>query len=116
MEHTYVVVVITASRKEEAESIVRGLLDERLIACGNIISPVSSVFCWAGNIECAEECMILAKSRLDLFEELSDKVKALHSYRIPEIIALPLVKGSIGYMKWLESCLKQRSVLSQDKG
>jgi periplasmic divalent cation tolerance protein len=88
-----------SSFKEEAENIVQGPLDERLIACGNIISPVSSIFCWAGNTERAEECMILAKSRLDLFEELSDKVKALHSYKIPEIIALPLIKGSDGYMK-----------------
>ena len=70
-----------------------------MIACVNIIGSVSSFFLWTGKVERADEYVILMKSRIDLFEKLSEMVKALHSYEVPEIIALPIVKGSEAYMK-----------------
>ena len=106
MEHSYVVVLVTTGNKEEAEKIVYSLLEEKLIACANMIGPVSSAFRWAGDIERVEEHVILMKSRLDLFEKLSETVKALHSYEVPEIIALPIVNGSSTYMEWPASCLR----------
>lgn len=102
----YVIVLVTTSNEQEAEKIIRRLLDEKLIACANIISPVSSHFHWSGKIEKTEECLVLMKSREDLFEKLAETVKSLHSYEVPEILALPIINGSKTYIDWLESCLQ----------
>ena len=102
---SYVIVLVTTPRKEEAEAVVQRLLEARLIACANIVGPVSSRFHWSGKIQKAMEYLILIKSRKDLFEKLSETVKTLHSYEVPEILALPIVEGSKAYMDWLGSCL-----------
>jgi periplasmic divalent cation tolerance protein len=107
LENAYVIVMVTTPSKQEAERIAQHLLRERLIACANIIGPVSSLFHWSGKIEKAEEYMILMKSRKDLFKKLSEAVKALHSYEVPEILAFPIVEGSKGYLDWLGSCLRE---------
>jgi len=101
-----VVVLVTVSNREEAERISLDLLDEKPIACANIIGPVHSLFRWAGKVEKAKEWVVLMKSRSDLFENLSERVKALHSYEVPEIIAVPIEKGSSAYLKWVDSSLK----------
>lgn len=105
MRKTYFVVLVTTGNKQEAEKIVKQLLEERLIACGNIIGPISSIFHWSGEIEEAEEYLILMKSRKDLFNRLAETVNALHSYEVPEIVAFPIVEGSEAYLSWLDSCL-----------
>ncbi len=105
LQNGYVIVMVTTASKQEAENIAQRLLQERLIACANIIGPVSSLFHWAGKTERAEEYLILMKSRKDLFEKLAETVKALHSYEVPEILALPIVDGSKAYLDWLGSCL-----------
>lgn len=106
MDYNYILVIVTTSSRREAKMIVRRLLDEKLIACANIAGSVSSLFWWNKKVESAEENVVLMKTRLDLFEKLSETVKALHSYQVPEIIALPIVKGSKQYMDWLDSYLK----------
>ena len=106
MRNPYIIIIVTTAGREEAETIVQRLLEARLIACANIIGPVSSHFHWSGKMEKAEEYLILMKSRKDLFEKLSETVKALHSYEVPEILALPVVEGSKAYMDWLGSCLR----------
>ena len=73
MRKTYMVVLVTTSSKEEAEAIAKNLLNEKLIACANIIGPASSLFTWKGKIEKAEEHLLLMKSRLDLFENFLKK-------------------------------------------
>jgi periplasmic divalent cation tolerance protein len=105
LENSYIVVLVTTPSKHEAEKIAQSLLENRLIACANIIGPVSSVFRWTGKIEKAEEYLTLMKTRKDLFEKVESTVKALHSYEVPEIIAIPVVEGSKAYLKWLENCL-----------
>jgi periplasmic divalent cation tolerance protein len=105
LQNGYIIVIVTAPSKQEAEKIAQHLLDKRLIACANIIGPVSSVFRWSGKTEHAEEYLLLLKSRKDLFEKLSETVKALHSYEVPEILVLPVVGGSEAYLSWLGSCL-----------
>lgn len=105
MTTDYIIVLITTASKQEAEKIVQHLLDDKLIACANIIGSVTSFFRWSGNIERAEECLVLLKSRNDLFERLTEVVKTMHSYEVPEILALPVVEGSKDYLDWLESCL-----------
>ncbi len=105
LQDAYVVVIVTTASKQEAEKIAQHLLNGRLIACANIIGPVSSLFHWSGKTERAEEYLIFMKSRKDLFGKLSETVKALHSYEVPEIIVLPIVGGSQAYLDWLGSSL-----------
>jgi len=106
LRNSYIIIIVTTAGREEAETIVQRLLEAKLIACANIIGPVSSHFHWSGKIEKAEEYLILMKSRRDLFEKLSETVKALHGYEVPEILVLPIVEGSKAYMDWLGSCLR----------
>lgn len=98
--------LVTVASKQEAETLVQQLLEEKLIACANMW-PVSSHFRWGGKVEQAEEFLVLMKSRLDLFEALSERVSALHSYEVPEVLALPIVAGSSAYVSWLGESLKR---------
>lgn len=100
-----IVVLVTTSSKQEAEKIVRFLLEKKLIACANIIGPVCSLFWWQGKIDETQEHLIFMKTRKNLFERLAEKVKAQHSYTVPEIIAIPIVEGSEDYLEWLNESL-----------
>lgn len=102
----FIMVYVTASSKVEADKIAQSLLDEHLIACVNIVGPVCSRFHWAGKVDVAEEFLMIMKSRLDLFDALVDCVKVLHSYEVPEVVAVPIVCGSGDYFGWLGSVLK----------
>ena len=103
---SYLFVFVTASNREEAVKIVRTLLEEKLIACGNIFDPVSSFFWWKGKIEEEKEVLVIMKSHEKLFKKLSKRVTELHSYDVPEILALPVVDGSSSYLEWLKGCLE----------
>ncbi|MGD0645979.1 MAG: divalent-cation tolerance protein CutA [Candidatus Bathyarchaeia archaeon] len=107
MKNNYIIILVTTKNKPEAEKISQSLLKERLIACANIVSPVTSFFHWSGKIDKAEECLIIMKSRMDLFTQVSECVKCLHSYKVPEILALPIVEGSTAYFDWMSGVLKQ---------
>jgi len=102
----FIVVIVTAKDRTEAEKISRTLLEMRLIACANILGGVASCFVWQGKIEAADECLILMKTRRSLFNEVNEQVKAMHSYEVPEVIALPIAEGSEEYLAWLASNLK----------
>ena len=106
MKESYIVVMVTTGTKVEAETIVQKLLEKKLVACGNILGPISSHFHWSGKIESAEEYLVLLKSREDLFEELSETLKIVHSYEVPEILAFSVVMGSKAYLDWFGSVLK----------
>lgn len=97
-----VVVYITAPNEEEAAKIARTIVEERLAGCANIVKGIRSIYSWQGKIEDESEVLMVVKTRKELFESLSKKVKELHSYTVPEIIALPIIKGSEDYLKWLE--------------
>jgi len=101
----YTLVMVTASSREEAEKIATTLLERKLIACANILGPVSSRFWWQGKIDSAEEYMIFMKTKQQLFDQVADNVKQLHSYEVPEIIALPIVEGAKPYLEWINSSL-----------
>jgi len=103
----FIVVLITTADKSEAEKISQTLLSEKLIACANIISPVTSCFLWQGKIDKTEECLVIMKTRRSLFGELLLCVKGLHSYEVPEVLALPVADGSESYLSWMGSVLKQ---------
>jgi periplasmic divalent cation tolerance protein len=99
-------VYVTVANKAEAEKIAQTLLKERLIACANIIGPVSSYFHWSGKIDCAVEFLMIMKSRSDLFGELEQRVRALHGYEVPEVLAVPICDGSKAYFDWMMGVLK----------
>ncbi|UCC58722.1 MAG: divalent-cation tolerance protein CutA [Candidatus Bathyarchaeum sp.] len=103
---SFIIVIMTAPNKQEAVNIVHSLLEERLIACANILDPVHSLFWWKGKIEEEKEVMILMKSQEKLFENISKRVKELHSYDVPEILALPILEGSQSYLDWMKACLE----------
>lgn len=106
---SYVVVIMTAADKEEAVKIVRRLLSERLIACANILGPVSSLFLWEGEIDEADEFLVFMKSKKKLFKKISERAKEIHSYQVPEIIALPVIDGLPSYLDWLGASLQSVS-------
>lgn len=97
-----IVVFITVSNEEEAVRIARALVEARLAACVNMIKNVRSIYSWQGKIEDESEALMIVKTKKNLFEALSAKVKEIHSYTVPEIIALPIVEGSEDYIKWLK--------------
>ena len=103
---SYNIVLMTASTKEEAVRIVHTLLEERLIACANIMDPVSSFFWWQGKIKEEKEVLVIMKSHETLFKKLSKRVMELHSYDTPEILALPIVNGSQSYLDGMKACLE----------
>lgn len=103
MNTRYIVILITTKDKKEAEKIAQGLLKDKLIACANIITGVQSLFWWQGKIDKAQEVLMILKTKKNLFKKVSAKVKSLHSYQTPEIIALPIVAGSEDYLKWIDS-------------
>ncbi|MFA5119073.1 MAG: divalent-cation tolerance protein CutA [Candidatus Omnitrophota bacterium] len=97
----YCVALVTASNKEEAQKIASGLVESRLVACVNIVDSVRSVFRWQGKIDRAAEALLVIKTRKALIKKLIKKVKSLHSYEVPEIIALPIIDGSKEYLEWI---------------
>ena len=103
----YCVVLITVKDAEEAEKIARGLLEDKLIACANIIQGVKSLFWWEGALDSANELMVVVKTRRVLFDKVVKKVRKLHSYNVPEIIALPVIKGYNPYLKWINDSTKR---------
>jgi periplasmic divalent cation tolerance protein len=107
--NNYIVVLVTTKDEQEAEKISQLLLKERLIACANIVSPVTSFFHRSGQTEKAEECLIFMKSRRDLFSQVAEHVKHLHSYEVPEVLALPVVDASKSYLDWMGVVLKPKT-------
>ncbi|WP_013320905.1 divalent-cation tolerance protein CutA [Gloeothece verrucosa] len=96
----YGIVLVTTSSPEEAKVIASALVESQLAACVTVI-PVQSIYRWQGEINEDQEWQLIIKTRLELFRALSDKVIELHSYEVPEIIALPIVAGSQAYLNWI---------------
>ena len=101
-----VVVLITAGSEQEAHSIAQLLVNAKKAACVNTVPRVDSLFRWQGKIESAHESLLLVKTRASLLPEIIGLVKQVHSYELPEVIALPIVGGSEEYLKWLDSACR----------
>lgn len=95
------VVFTTAGDTAEAEKIARTLIERRLAACVNILPPVRSIYRWQGKIEDGAEILLLIKTSAAQFLAVQNAIKELHSYDVPECIALPITDGSPDYLKWL---------------
>ena len=104
MEQTnYIVVFITVKDPEEAQKIAKALLKRRQAACVNIVAEVASHFWWKDKLDSTKESLLIAKTKESLLPELIKSVKKIHSYSIPEIIAVPIVGGSRDYLEWIDS-------------
>jgi periplasmic divalent cation tolerance protein len=103
----FIVVFVTVGSTEEGDRLARALVEGRLAACVNRVKGVQSIYRWQGKIESNEEELLIVKSRRDLFLRLKEKVQQLHSYEVPEIVALPIVEGSESYLRWLEDALAE---------
>lgn len=97
-----IVVYITAPNEDEAARIAKAIVEERLAGCVNIVKGIRSIYSWQGKIEDESEVLMIVKTREELFESLSRRVKELHSYTVPEIIAIPIIDGSGDYLNWLK--------------
>jgi periplasmic divalent cation tolerance protein len=102
MKHKGIVVFITAPNEDEAAKIARAIVEDRLAGCVNIIKNIRSIYRWQGKIEDEPEVLMIVKTQKGLFDLLMKRVKGLHSYSVPEIIALPIVEGSEDYIRWLK--------------
>jgi periplasmic divalent cation tolerance protein len=96
------VVFITVGSQEEAQKIATALLEARKAACVNIVPKVESHFWWQGKLNTDQELLLIVKTRALLVDELIDRVKSVHSYDVPEIIALPIISGNQDYLDWLD--------------
>jgi uncharacterized protein involved in tolerance to divalent cations len=97
-----VIVFVTCPSASEAKRIAKSLLEKRLAACGNVCGTgVHSIYRWKGRVEKATEVLLILKSTRKAFVKLEQEVRRLHSYKTPEIIALPIVAGSRAYLTWL---------------
>jgi len=101
-----IVVYITAPNEDEAVNIAKALVESRLAACVNIVKNIRSIYSWKGKVEDASEVLMIVKTRKALFDKLSNTVMDLHSYDVPEVIAIPIIDGSANYLTWLRESTK----------
>jgi len=103
MSEEFVLILVTTADTAEAELISQTLVEKKLVACSSIVTPVSSLFHWKGNVERETEALMILKSVKNHFDEIASQVKRLHSYETPEIIAIPIIAGSEDYLKWIKT-------------
>ena len=98
----HIQVVTTTQRKQDAETIARELVQQRLAACVQVLGPITSTYRWEGKIETAQEWQCWAKSRRELYEQIERAIRQIHPYEVPEILAVEIVAGSQGYLAWVD--------------
>ncbi len=102
---SYIQITTTTETKEEAEKITQYLVEQKLAACVQIIGPIASIYRWKGKVETANEWLCLIKTREEFYDKVETTIKKLHSYETPEIIAVPIIKGSKEYLNWIDDVL-----------
>jgi len=102
-QDSYIIVFITAGNSEEANQIAESLLQKRQAACVNIVPKVKSHFWWEDKLDSAGESLLIAKTKESLLPNVIESVKAIHSYSVPEIIALPIIGGNQEYLDWIDN-------------
>lgn len=103
----HIQVITTTENKKDAEKIAELLVEKKLAGCVQIIGPISSVYRWEGKIEKANEWLCLIKTIRALYESLELELRKIHPYKVPEILAIPVVAGSKDYLSWLDCVLKK---------
>lgn len=100
------IVLSTVSNADEARAIARALVEKQLAACVNILGPIESIYRWKGEIEEAQEFLLLIKTTADHLLRLREELERLHSYEVPECIALPIESGLPAYLDWISESVK----------
>ena len=103
----YIQVSTTVERKEDADRIAKILVERRAVACAQVIGPIRSTYWWKGRLEESTEWLCVMKTREDLYADLEASLKATHPYEVPEIVAVPVTKGSEDYLRWIEEETKK---------
>jgi periplasmic divalent cation tolerance protein len=104
-----IVVLVTCQSVKQARTIARALVERRLAACGNVVeAPVRSIYRWKRKVESAKEFLLILKSSRAQFAAIDAAVRELHSYDVPEVIALPVIAGSRGYVDWIAESVAPR--------
>ncbi len=102
----YIIILITAKDKSEADKIAKILIKNKLAACVNILTGIKSLFWWQGKIDQAKETLLIVKSKKEKFNRIVKLVKSVHSYEVPEIIAIPIVSGFKPYLNWIDESIR----------
>jgi uncharacterized protein involved in tolerance to divalent cations/8-oxo-dGTP pyrophosphatase MutT (NUDIX family) len=110
----FIVIYVAAGSAQEAEQVAQALVREKLAACVNRIHSVRSVYRWQGEVEQSDEELLIIKTRKELFSAVEKRVRELHSYSVPEIIALPIIAGSAAYLDWVRDQVANNSVAAGD--
>jgi len=105
-EFADIVLFITTANTEEAQRIAKVLLNERKAACVNIVPEISSLFWWQDKLDSAQESLLIIKTKASVLNEIVRLVREIHSYDIPEIIALPIIGGNQDYLEWMGKEIK----------
>ena len=101
----YSLIFSTASSKDEAQHIARALVEQKLVACVNIIGPMDSIYRWKGEIESAQEFLLMMKTESERFERVRDAVKSLNSYEVPEVMQVSVENGLPAYLQWISTSI-----------
>lgn len=99
----FIIILVTTSSEEEGRKIAQVLVEKRIAACVNIINDIESIYRWKGKISDEKEVLLLIKTRKKLYKSVEEEIRKLHSYEVPEIIALPIISGSKDYLYWIDS-------------
>lgn len=94
-------IYVTAADRDEALNLARTVVSERLAACANLLGPITSVYWWNGSVNEGDEVALVLKTRADLVEKLTERLKALHSYECPCVVALPITGGNPAFLEWI---------------
>jgi len=105
----WILVFVTASSRNEAEKIARKLVEDKLAACVSIVESIKSIYWWQNSIESSNEVLLVIKTKISKLHDLIETVRSLHSYQVPEIIALPVIAGYKDYLNWLDETLSRKS-------
>jgi len=102
----YIVVLITAKDMKEANKIAKGLIEKKLVACVNMIEKIKSIFWWEKKIDQCRETLLICKTKKVQLNKIIKCVKSLHSYTVPEVIAMPIIGGNVDYLNWVNQSVK----------
>lgn len=103
----YSLIFSTTQSKEDAEAILRPLLEKKLVACGNIIENVTSHYWWQGRIEASRECLLILKTETGRIGKVMTEIRQTHTYKIPEVVAIPVTNGNPDYLRWISESLRR---------
>lgn len=98
-----ILVYVTTSSCEEAEKIARAVVGERLAACANILGRIRAIYHWRGRVEYGDEWALLLKTQNARWKALEKRIRSLHSYEVPCIVAMPAVKGCSAFLRWIRT-------------